>query len=318
MSKIIDSIKFVVDNSNHIKINELKVNEFCNSFNHEHIKHWIDEAPYKVANLNDKEKLHFLLVFNAISYSYWGEPKWTIKYKRERYDGSWAMIASIGKAIENGMPILDPRFLSNMSKKDFVKLTEGNIEIPLLEDRLNMIREVGKVLIEKYDCDFTNLVNSSNGDAIKLLELLIENFELFKDTSKYNKKHVYFYKRAQLLIADIFQAFQGNGVGKLKNISKITACADYKIPQMLRKFGILEYDEELSKKIDNNVRIPKGSKEEVEIRANTIWAVELIKDNLKDKIKNIDSIHVNDHLWLLSQTKSPDNNPYHLTRTTAY
>ena len=57
----------------------------------------------------------------------------------------------------------------------------------------------------------------------------------------------------------------------------------------------------------------KDSEEEVEIRANTIWANELIKKELKKKIPNINSIHVNDHLWLLGQCK-----PYHLTRTTAY
>ena len=60
------------------------------------------------------------------------------------------------------------------------------------------------------------------------------------------------------------------------------------------------------------------TKEEVEIRANTIWANEFIKEELKKKIPNISSIHVNDHLWLLGQSKIIRSKPYHLTRTTAY
>ena len=129
---------------------------------------------------------------------------------------------------------------------------------------------------------------------------------------------IYFQKRAQLLVADIYQMFQGKKYGEMKNLDKITACADYKLLMVLRNMGILEYAKELEKKIDNKKEILKDSKEEVEIRANTICANELIKKELRKKIKKIDSIQVNDHLWLLGQIKSPKNKPYHLTRTTSY
>ena len=112
--------------------------------------------------------------------------------------------------------------------------------------------------------------------------------------------------------------FRGKSYGGLKNIDKLTACADYKLPQMLRKFGILSYSLELSKKVDNKREIEQGSKEEVEIRANTIWAVELIKKELEKKIPEINSLHINDYLWLLSQDKSFKCKPYHLVRTTFY
>ena len=82
--------------------------------------------------------------------------------------------------------------------------------------------------------------------------------------------------------------------------------------------GILKYNEALASKIDAQIEIPKHSIEENEIRANTIWAVELIKEKLKDKIPGIDSIHINDYLWVLSQYKKEQDSPYHLTRTTAY
>ena len=43
MNKIIETCKFVVDNSQHVKINSEKVDEFVDYFNHSHIKHWFDE-----------------------------------------------------------------------------------------------------------------------------------------------------------------------------------------------------------------------------------------------------------------------------------
>ncbi len=150
------------------------------------------------------------------------------------------------------------------------------------------------------------------------MELILRHFPSFNDFSPYKGKTIYFQKRAQLLVADIYQMFQGKGYGNMKKLNKITACADYKLPMVLRNVGILEYSKELENKIDKKEEILKDSEEEVEIRANTIWANEFIKEELKKKIKKIDSIHVNDHLWLLGQIKYPKNKPYHLTRTTSY
>ena len=318
MNRILESAKFVADNSQHVKINSKEVNNFCEYFNHEHIKHWFNESPFDIRKLNPKDRLHFLLVFNSISFSYWGDPKWKIKYNDEELDGAYGMIGAIGRTIENKFPILDAKYLSDIKELNFLKILEGNVQIPLFEERLNIIREVGSVLLKKFDGDFTNLVREANGDSQKLLTLIIENFPSFEDDSMYKGKRVYFYKRAQLLVSDIYQAFEGHEFGRLKNINELTACADYKLPFVLRRLGIFSYSDYLANKIDNQIQIDKDSEEEVEIRANTIWVVELIKQKVKKKIVHADSIHINDHIWMISQKKLKNDKPYHLTRTTAY
>ncbi len=73
MNRIIETCKFVVDNSQHVKINPEKVDEFVDYFKDSHIKHWIDESPFDLKKFNIKDKAHFLLVFNSISFSYWGD-----------------------------------------------------------------------------------------------------------------------------------------------------------------------------------------------------------------------------------------------------
>ncbi|MFQ5474862.1 MAG: queuosine salvage family protein, partial [Candidatus Nanoarchaeia archaeon] len=192
--------------------------------------------------------------------------------------------------------------------------------IPLFEERLNILKEIGTVLFGKFDSDFTNLIRKADGDSQKLLSLIVENFSSFEDSSTYNGKRVYFYKRAQLL-SDIFQAFDRQefdrlNIGRLKNISELTACADYKLPFVLRRLGIFSYSDHLSDKIDNRIQIDKDSGEEIELRANTIWTVESIRQKIT--IPQADSIHVNDHIWMLGQDKLENDKPYHLTRTTAY
>ena len=72
------------------------------------------------------------------------------------------------------------------------------------------------------------------------------------------------------------------------------------------------------KEIDNEVEIPKESEEEIEIRANTIWAVEFMRQALAKKEESVTAIGINDHLWLMTQEKKEEFEPYHLTRTTAY
>jgi hypothetical protein len=112
--------------------------------------------------------------------------------------------------------------------------------------------------------------------------------------------------------------FKGEDFSDFGNIVDLTACADYKLPQMLRKYGILEYAKELSEKIDNNTELLAGSEEEVEIRANTVWAIELVRSGFQDRGIDISAMDINDHLWLLTQKKYPDDKPYHLVRTTSY
>ena len=150
------------------------------------------------------------------------------------------------------------------------------------------------------------------------MNLLVQNFPSFSDISPYKEKEIYFYKRAQLLVADIYQIFDGKGFGALKNVDQLTACADYKLPQILRKLGILEYSTALAEKIDSKTEILHNSLEEIEMRANTIWAVEFIKETVKKRSPQILSFEVNDHLWLATQEKFDGDKPYHRTRTTAY
>lgn len=318
MNQILDSIKPVIKKSTHVRINEGKLKEICLRFNSDKVDYWMNESPYDYSQLDDSNKLNFIFIFNSINFCYWGNPKWTIEYKGKQYDGAWGMIAALGRALDNKIPILDAKFLSVLIKEDLSEILKGNITIPLFNDRLQILRENGKILAEKYNGQFSSVLEKSGNDASKLLEILTTDFSSFDDSAQYGGQKVIFHKRAQLAISDIYRTFKGKKFGDLKNIDQLTAFADYKIPQSLRKLGILEYDSDLSAKIDNKIQISEGSEEEIEIRANTIWAIELMKKELKTKNLNITSMDIDSYLWLLGQNKSPNDKPYHLTETIFY
>ncbi|PIZ56719.1 hypothetical protein COY23_02680 [bacterium (Candidatus Torokbacteria) CG_4_10_14_0_2_um_filter_35_8] len=318
MNQILKTIKPVIKKSQYVKINPEKIRELCKDFKLEDMQRWMESSPTRLLNLHSKKKLNFLFVFNSINFCYWGEPKWTIKYQGKEYDGVWGMICALKRAIDYSKPILDFNYLSNITKKELEEILKGNIKIPLFQKRLEILREVGKTMTQKYKGDFKNIINSSKNDALKLLKIITTDFPSFNDYSIYDNKKVCFHKRAQLLISDIYRTFKGKSYGKLKNVENLTAFADYKIPQTLRKLGILGYSQDLAEKIDNKILIPKDSKEEIEIRANMIWAIELIKNKLKTKIPKISSMDIDSYLWLMGQKKSPDDKPYHKTLTIAY
>jgi hypothetical protein len=69
------------------------------------------------------------------------------------------------------------------------------------------------VIINKFNGSFTSLIKQADKSAVNLLNLFTENFPNFQDHSIYKGHQVHFYKRGQILIADIWGKFQGKGLG---------------------------------------------------------------------------------------------------------
>lgn len=315
---VLASTRVVCERSEFVSIDHGHLLAFAEAFDDQRTPHWLAASEIGVSRLDDRQKLEFLLLFNSLSFSYWGDPKWAVTYRGTRFDGSWAMVACILRAVEAGVPILDPRYRVRLSREEFAKIFEGNVEIPLLDERFVIMREIASGLLERAGGDVVALVARGNGDAPTLLKHILYTFPSFYDASVFDGCEVAFHKRAQLLVADIFQLFAGKGYGDLKRIDWLTACADYKLPQCLRALGIFLYHEDLAARVDAKIPLVAGSREEIEIRANTIWVVEKIRRALVGMGKDVPAILINDLLWLASQDLSREVSPYHRTRTTAY
>jgi len=89
------------------------------------------------------------------------------------------------------------------------------------------------------------------------------------------------------------------------------------LPQVLRYYNVLEYHPALAERIDNKDVLDANSEEEVEIRAATIWACELLRRRMQQRGHKVTSAEIDQRLWLLGQ-KSADMKPYHRTRTIFY
>jgi hypothetical protein len=101
-------------------------------------------------------------------------------------------------------------------------------------------------------------------------------------------------------------------------MEELTAFADYKLPQVLRHVGALIYSQGLAGKVDLMMPLEPGSEEEIEIRANTVWAVELICQEIKRLGNEVRASEIDWLLWNLGQDDEFRAKPYHRTVTTFY
>lgn len=319
MDRILNSVEKVVAASKHVSVNEEALKTFAATVKPEELA---DVPPFfeKDDTLSLEQSIAFGFVYNAVNFSYWGDPKWTVTIEGKDYDGGIGMLRAIQRGIASGYHLLSAEYLRSIPEGDLRQILKANIEIPLFTERLALLRALGEQIATQSNGSFTAFVDRSDWNAVMLVEHLADEMpEVFNDEENYAGVAVKFYKRAQLIPSHLHDLKQlGISERDVTDLDELTALADYKVPQLLRKCGVLQYTAELASKIDGLTEIPAGSEEEVEIRAMTVWAVELLARHLRRSGLPATAIQLDHVLWLRSQQKSPDDKPYHRTRTTAY
>lgn len=314
MSKILESIAPVIEQANHVSISRQKLEDFCAKFSGLESNF---KQPFKSVSLSPIEKMQLDFAFNAANFCYWKEPKWTIVHQGNRISGAYGMKAAFNRALEEGFPLTDPIYIETLSEEDFEQIIRGEGTLPLIAERLSFLHQAGRILREKYELSVGNLVESGKGDALQLLDEITSNFPCYDDSVEYRGRKVLFHKRAQLFVNNAHNILVNEGSG-LSRTEELTALADYKVPQLLRNRGILEYGESLAQRIDNYELISAGSNEEVEIRAFTLEACEQIAEDLRGKFPGLKVIDLDRWLYLESKKPSPSDKPHHRAITTAH
>lgn len=212
---------------------------------------------------------NWIFLIDTLNFCFWtpGEAR---KYNVEGNTGYFALCAAINRAIKDGIDVTNPKVYSEFSLDDLENIfrsDDGVTKIPLLMERQQCLQEVGRKLIQKYDGDFKNVVEAAKGSAKKLLEIVVEDFPCFRDEADYKGKRVSIYKRAQILVGDIYACYQGEGLGHFEDINEtITMFADYRVPQVLVHFGALIYNDELTRDLKADRKFENGEEMEVEVR----------------------------------------------------
>lgn len=248
----------------------------------------------------DPWAIDWIFVVDTLNFCFW-KPDNEAGWEVDGYTGYFALCAAVNRAMRENKDFLNPKFYSTITEEQLKKVlrSDTSVEVPLLSERVKCLHEVGSALLENFDGSFVNCVRIADQSALTLLRLIVENFKCFRDEAIYKGHKVAFYKRAQILVADIWACFKGEGAGPFKDIDEITMFPDYRVPQSLLFYGVFEYSEELLEKLKKQTILNNGDEEEVEIRGCSIHAVELVKNLAQEKLGHdkVNSILVDYYLW---------------------
>ncbi|MGB0387801.1 MAG: queuosine 5'-phosphate N-glycosylase/hydrolase [Ardenticatenaceae bacterium] len=250
----------------------------------------------------------YVLLLDALNFCFWPESAWS--YNR------------LAQALKETLLKEPERFraenLARVEAADTRVMLGGSDDIPLLAQRTALLREVGAVLAARWGGEAANLIAAATHSASNLVALVSAELPGFRDHTVYQGHPVYLYKRAQILVGDLWGSFGGQGLGRFDDIDQLTMFADYRVPQLLRGEGILRYHTHLASLVDLYKELPSGGEMEIELRAATIHAVELLRQALQTLNFSITSLELDWILWNVAEIEQDRLRPHHRTLSIYY
>ena len=249
--------------------------------------------------------VQYLLVLDALNFCFW--PVDGLEYDD--------LSRALKRVLLDDGTAFQAQKLMNMDEETLRRWL--GFDLPTMPQRVQALRQIGSGLLA-FDGCAGRLVESAQGSASTLVRLITTNFPAFQDHAVYKGQQVFFYKRAQIFVADVWGAFKGQGYGRFHDVDCLTMFADYRVPQILREWNVLRYSEELAQRVDQRQVLAASSEEETEIRAATVQAVERLRGLLKAKGVDTISIHIDWLLWQKGESLRNEIGPHHRTLTIFY
>ncbi|KIM54488.1 hypothetical protein SCLCIDRAFT_1221986 [Scleroderma citrinum Foug A] len=337
--------------------------------------HICPPEPYSPSNPLTTQCLNWIFLISALNFSFWSEKEGTIErygvewrkgwdttLERSVHTGYWSLVAALNRALEENIPITDPAFYSSeyicpdsLISHVFRAAPHSTEQIPLLKERIAIMREVGFILCTEFGGSYFGFLEAfqkrhrGRGTAFDLAQMVTDAFPSFRDEQWLNGQRILFWKRPQILVAETWAAFypkvstdphpifpSGPSIGGL------TMFADYRVPQILHHLCILEYPSSLVKELRTGTCLAPGSREEISLRAASIIAVEHVRQEIlrfrdrpakndvdKSTSEDISSVLIDFYLWDLAKkiergeeqiqgVETADMVPAHRTRSIWY
>ncbi|KAG6809996.1 hypothetical protein H0H92_013778 [Tricholoma furcatifolium] len=325
INPVIPSSEFVYKATNIVQINDDGVKMAANHIRRRllnesytprtwrtHPLHLLPSDPYIASDPENKSVLDWIFLISCLNFSFWSEKegssdRYGVEWRTGRdshetkvWKGYWSLVASLNRAlVDDNLPITDPSFYSSealcpdsLIERVFRPASQSTESIPLLKERIAIMREVGSILCQDFEGSFEGFLkefqrqHKGEGTALDLVQMVVKVFPTFRDEFVVKGQKVYLWKRAQILVAETWAAFfpaeaaaahpifPGSSGPKIQHL---TMFADYRVPQILHHLRILEYPSSLLEILRNGVPLESGAPEEISLRAASIIAVERVR-----------------------------------------
>ncbi len=325
-SPVLRSVGGVVDRSRHVRTSVEAIEQVASWMAFEEFAFPSGPVDGAFSDRTDPAEIvdvsFFYAVMNFAFTDFDSGVKFAAEYKGRTWSDSEGMFACVNRAQDEGVPLTDGAYLAEIDRAELGRVFSGNIDIPMLDERVEILNATGQVLAEHYDGSAHRFVAdcapAMYADGNGLLERLVAEFPRFNDVSTHDGHEVQLHKLAQLWLWQLHMALASQGAFAVTDLERMTAFADYIVPVALRLLGILSYSAELESAINNGELIPANSAEEVEIRAHTLYATALLTDAINRIRPTSQSLVVPQVDFRLWKAYHATFWPHHLTRTIMY
>ncbi len=285
--------------------------------------------------LNARAFLTHVFFENAVNFCYTdpsGKTKesFTVRFGRQTLKGAMAMAACFHRAFGE-KPIKAGDIIRHIeTERSFARFFRGENKIPLIEERRQLLWETATILESFFDGDPFNVFVEGNFSAFGskeepgIVDLLMKRFPLAfgSDTAELDGRKFYFLKRPQLMVLEYHGrvSHKSDGLPAISGIERLGAIPDYELPKTFVADGIIQMRRDLAERIRDRKALPAGSREEIEIRAATCWAIyhEIDITNKARASVHLPPIHIG-HIDYFRWTRGQQiKTPHMLVATTNY
>ena len=320
-SPVLSSVVKVIDKFSNLSINENEI---------ENVADWLAYEEFIFPKNNELRKnpddfIRVTMLINTLNFAFTdfnNSTKYEIQNEGYTLSDSEAMFFQIHETINSGTNLLDGNVMASIKLEQLNKIFTGNIEMPMLQERIEVLNSVGQTLVDKYESDWINFINNGPkklySDGEGLIERLVNEFPRFDDSSNYKNNNVKLYKLAQLAFWGIHGELSASNYFKIDDMNAMSAFADYIVPVALKLMRIVSYEEKLDEKIKKGVLIERDSDEEIEISAASIYATAKLTELINERRPEDKSIIIPQLDYRLWKHYHATHFPHHLTQTIMY
>lgn len=323
-SLVRETSQWVAQQSSHVSIDDSAISSFvaritveeaksiCQGGSLDYDGHFVDISRPELTS-------RYFLVLDAINFCFFPKvPK--VPESKLEYEN---LSRGLKRSVEDDPECLNLSALSRMKYDELCNLF-GVDCLPLGDERTRLVREVASQLLEYHQGSMVDLVMKAESSAVKMVEMITCLFPGFRDHAVYRGRQIFFLKRAQILVADLSWALKDCTGFQFRDLDELTMFPDYRVPVVLRELDILRYSSDLSELVDSKKSLLPGTEYEVEIRCNSIIAVERMKEAIRNAFIDIHpninpfSIHIDWLLWGIGERDQSRHRPHHRTLTIFY
>ena len=250
------------------------------------------DFPDQTLGVNDSLAIQFAFVTGSHGFFIWQRDAaghatpWEITVNGVRYRGAPGLGACHMRALSRGIDILDPAILMALSSSDlddyYRDEASGRTTLQHLEGRLAKYQEIGRVLRDRFEGQFANVLREADGwlfrdDGGGIIQALVEHFPIsygdwpFAKLAMVITRGLYQRREAGVPTSDEFERLT-----TIRDPQRFDAGADYYRPFFLMRVGALRVSEELRAHLSREELIEPESAWEHEYRAATLHACDAL------------------------------------------